>query len=111
MEHAHGGNKTRKLEYVFANALESGADCIITMGGIQSNHVKQTVSAALTVRRSPYGHKKIDRYLSVFVRLLNGHIWGMLFWNECRIFQSLASLIIYPVQNLPNMIISFQLKI
>lgn len=46
MELAHGGNKTRKLEYVFANALESGADCVITMGGIQSNHVRQTVSAA-----------------------------------------------------------------
>ncbi|MBT5185249.1 MAG: D-cysteine desulfhydrase family protein [Kordiimonadaceae bacterium] len=46
MELAHGGNKTRKLEYVFADAFAKGADCVITMGGIQSNHVRQTVSAA-----------------------------------------------------------------
>lgn len=46
MDLAHGGNKTRKLEYIFADALNSGADCVITMGGIQSNHVRQTVSAA-----------------------------------------------------------------
>lgn len=46
MDLAHGGNKTRKLEYVFADALNKGADTILTMGGIQSNHVRQTVSAA-----------------------------------------------------------------
>ena len=46
MDLAHGGNKTRKLEYVFADALSKGADCVITMGGIQSNHVRQTISAA-----------------------------------------------------------------
>ncbi len=46
MDLAHGGNKTRKLEYVFADALKKDADTILTMGGIQSNHVRQTVSAA-----------------------------------------------------------------
>lgn len=46
MDLAHGGNKTRKLEYVFADALAKGADCVITMGGIQSNHVRQTISGA-----------------------------------------------------------------
>lgn len=46
MDLAHGGNKTRKLEYVFADALSKGADCVITMGGIQSNHVRQTISGA-----------------------------------------------------------------
>ncbi len=46
MDLAHGGNKTRKLEYVFADALSKGADTVLTMGGIQSNHVRQTVSAA-----------------------------------------------------------------
>lgn len=46
MDLAHGGNKTRKLEYVFADALKKGADTVLTMGGIQSNHVRQTVSAA-----------------------------------------------------------------
>lgn len=46
MDLAHGGNKTRKLEYVFADVLAKGADCVITMGGIQSNHVRQTISGA-----------------------------------------------------------------
>lgn len=46
MDLAHGGNKTRKLEYVFADALSKGADTVITMGGIQSNHVRQTISGA-----------------------------------------------------------------
>ena len=46
MEIAHGGNKTRKLEYALADALAKGADSIITQGGVQSNHVRQTVSAA-----------------------------------------------------------------
>jgi len=46
MDLAHGGNKTRKLEYVFADALSKGTDCVITMGGIQSNHVRQTISGA-----------------------------------------------------------------
>ena len=46
MDLAHGGNKTRKLEYIFADAIEKGADTILTMGGIQSNHVRQTVSGA-----------------------------------------------------------------
>ena len=46
MDLAHGGNKTRKLEYVFADALDKQADTVLTMGGIQSNHVRQTVSAA-----------------------------------------------------------------
>jgi len=46
MDLAHGGNKTRKLEYVFADALSKGADCVITMGGIQSNHVRQPISGA-----------------------------------------------------------------
>ena len=46
MEVAHGGNKTRKLEYALADALKRGADTVITEGSLQSNHVRQTVSAA-----------------------------------------------------------------
>lgn len=41
-----GGNKTRKLEFLIADALEKGADCIITQGATQSNHARQTVAAA-----------------------------------------------------------------
>lgn len=43
---AGGGNKTRKLEFLMADALEQGADTIVTVGATQSNHVRQTVAAA-----------------------------------------------------------------
>jgi len=42
-----GGNKTRKLEYLVADALEQGADTLITCGAIQSNHCRLTLSAAI----------------------------------------------------------------
>ena len=40
MELAHGGNKTRKLEYGLAEALNMGAKAVVTQGGLQSNHVR-----------------------------------------------------------------------
>ena len=43
---ATGGNKTRKLEFVMAEALKQGADTIVTVGAVQSNHVRQTAAAA-----------------------------------------------------------------
>ncbi len=43
---ASGGNKTRKLEFAMADALEQGADTIVTVGAVQSNHVRQTAAAA-----------------------------------------------------------------
>jgi L-cysteate sulfo-lyase len=43
---ATGGNKTRKLEFSMGEALEQGADTIITVGAVQSNHVRQTAAAA-----------------------------------------------------------------
>ncbi|MGY8868813.1 MAG: D-cysteine desulfhydrase family protein [Pseudomonadales bacterium] len=43
---AGGGNKTRKLEYLLAAAREAGADTLITIGGLQSNHARQTAAAA-----------------------------------------------------------------
>jgi D-cysteine desulfhydrase len=42
-----GGNKTRKLEYVMADALNAGADTIITCGAVQSNHCRLTLSACI----------------------------------------------------------------
>ncbi|MHA2425933.1 MAG: 1-aminocyclopropane-1-carboxylate deaminase/D-cysteine desulfhydrase [Candidatus Thorarchaeota archaeon] len=41
-----GGNKTRKLEYVIADAKQAGADTLVTVGGVQSNHCRQTAAAA-----------------------------------------------------------------
>ena len=43
---ATGGNKTRKLEFLMADALAQGADTVITQGAVQSNHVRQTAAAA-----------------------------------------------------------------
>ena len=43
---AFGGNKTRKLEYLLAEAREQGAFTIISAGAVQSNHCRQTVAAA-----------------------------------------------------------------
>ena len=44
---ASGGNKTRKLEYLIADALASNADTVITGGAPQSNHCRQTAAAAV----------------------------------------------------------------
>ncbi|HOK19587.1 MAG TPA: D-cysteine desulfhydrase family protein, partial [Thermosynergistes sp.] len=41
-----GGNKTRKLEFVMADALAKGADSVITCGAVQSNHCRITLAAA-----------------------------------------------------------------
>ena len=42
---ATGGNKTRKLEFILADALDKDADLIVTVGAIQSNHARQTAAA------------------------------------------------------------------
>ena len=43
---AFGGNKTRKLEFLVAEALDQGAKMLITAGALQSNHCRQTAAAA-----------------------------------------------------------------
>jgi len=43
---ATGGNKTRKLEFLMGEAQQQKADVVITAGGIQSNHARQTAAAA-----------------------------------------------------------------
>lgn len=43
---ATGGNKTRKLEFLMAEARAQGADTVITQGAVQSNHCRQTAAAA-----------------------------------------------------------------
>ena len=43
---ALGGNKTRKLEFIVGDALQQGADTLVTLGAVQSNHCRQTAAAA-----------------------------------------------------------------
>jgi D-cysteine desulfhydrase family pyridoxal phosphate-dependent enzyme len=50
---ATGGNKIRKLEYILADALDKGADTVITAGGPQSNHAKATAALAIKVGLQP----------------------------------------------------------
>jgi len=86
---AGGGNKARKLEYLLAEALSLGADTIVTAGGIQSNHARQTAAAAarLGLRcilvltdsvpgRSPAYHRNgnllLDRLFGAEIRFFDG---------------------------------------
>ena len=43
---AYGGNKTRKLEYLLADALAQGCDTLVSIGGVQSNHTRQVAAVA-----------------------------------------------------------------
>ena len=78
---ALGGNKTRKLEFLIAEALAKGADTVITGGGIQSNHVRQTAAAAaksglacdlLLQRTVPWNDPDYEQTGNVFLDRLLG---------------------------------------
>ena len=51
---AGGGNKTRKLEYLLADAVAQGATRIVTVGGAQSNHARITAAAARVLGLEPH---------------------------------------------------------
>ena len=46
---ACGGNKTRKLEYLVADARAKGCDTLVSIGGVQSNHTRQVAGVAARV--------------------------------------------------------------
>jgi 1-aminocyclopropane-1-carboxylate deaminase len=46
---AYGGNKTRKLEYLVPDAIHSGADTLVSIGGYQSNHTRQVAAVAAKI--------------------------------------------------------------
>jgi len=46
---AYGGNKTRKLEYLVPDAIASGADTLVSIGGYQSNHTRQVAAVAAKI--------------------------------------------------------------
>ncbi|MCG8029339.1 MAG: D-cysteine desulfhydrase family protein [Candidatus Thiodiazotropha taylori] len=49
---ALGGNKTRKLEYLFFDAIAKGCDTVVTPGAAQSNHCRQTAAAAALLHKA-----------------------------------------------------------
>lgn len=77
---AFGGNKVRKMQLVAADALGSGADTLITCGGVQSNHARVTAAAAAklglrcvlvangTAQERPTGNALLDRLVGAQVR-------------------------------------------
>lgn len=85
---ATGGNKTRKLEFLVAQALAMGADTLITQGAVQSNHARQTVAAAARVgmkckilleQRVPHASQEYDQSGNVLLdHLLGGEITARL---------------------------------
>lgn len=66
---ASGGNKTRKLEFLMADARDQGADTIITQGAVQSNHARQTAAAAarLGMRCELLFENRIDAPCEVYL--------------------------------------------
>ncbi|QWA09420.1 D-cysteine desulfhydrase [Sodalis ligni] len=61
---ATGGNKTRKLEFLLADALQQGADVVITQGATQSNHVRQTIAGAAKIglKTQILLEKRVERF-------------------------------------------------
>jgi D-cysteine desulfhydrase len=80
---AFGGNKTRKLEFLVADAQSQGAQMLITTGAAQSNHCRQTAAAA-----ARFGFKCIlvltgDKPAQVSGNLLLDHLFDAKFiWTE-----------------------------
>lgn len=73
---AVGGNKTRKLEYLMAEALKLDCDTVITAGGLQSNHCIQTVAAAAKLGLSSHvvlsGEEPLNKNGNLFLDLIAG---------------------------------------
>lgn len=83
---AFGGNKARKLEFIMADALEQGADTIVTWAGVQSNWCRQVAAACcqlglrsvLVLVKKPGasvaedGNLLLDRILDADVRVVEG---------------------------------------
>ena len=60
---AFGGNKIRKLEYLVPDILAQGADTLVTIGGVQSNHTRQVaaVKARAQMLRQKRKRKQSER--------------------------------------------------
>jgi L-cysteate sulfo-lyase len=78
---AIGGNKTRKLEYLLADARGAGADSVLTFGAVQSNHARQTAAACaaaglpchlILTRRVQWDHRDYERSGNVLIDRLLG---------------------------------------
>ena len=93
---AGGGNKTRKLEYLLADAQRQGADILVTIGGLQSNHARQTAAAAAKtgfdcelVLEDVAGTPKADYYNNgnlLLDNLLGARIHRLDLTEDCEVY-------------------------
>lgn len=96
---AGGGNKTRKLEYLLADAQQQRADTLVTIGGMQSNHARQTAAAAAKfgfdcelVLEDVAGTPKADYYNNgnlLLDDLLGARIHRMDLDQDCNVYAEL----------------------
>lgn len=73
---AFGGNKGRKLEFSLAEAQALGADVVLTTGGVQSNHCRQTAVAAAALGLEAHLFLKGDRPERLTGNLIPSHLCG-----------------------------------
>uniref|UniRef100_A0A914X0T6 Tryptophan synthase beta chain-like PALP domain-containing protein n=1 Tax=Plectus sambesii TaxID=2011161 RepID=A0A914X0T6_9BILA len=93
-----GGNKTRKLEYLLADAKEQKATVLVTMGAVQSNHCRQTAAVAaqhglkceLLLTRP---QQAPPEYFNNGNILLSSMFGANLVWSDSNSSESLASLV------------------
>jgi D-cysteine desulfhydrase len=79
-----GGNKVRKLEYALIEAVDAGADTLVTLGGLQSNHARATAAAAATLgmkcvliingspQEKPTGNALLENILGAEIEYISG---------------------------------------
>jgi D-cysteine desulfhydrase family pyridoxal phosphate-dependent enzyme len=89
---ATGGNKTRKLEFLVADALQQRANTLITVGAPQSNHARQTAAAAakagLKAALVLRGTSPTDRTGNI---LLDDLVGAEIFWAGTRSLNEVAA--------------------
>lgn len=70
---AMGGNKLRKLEYIVPDAIASGADTLVSIGGVQSNHTRMVaaVAAKIGMKCRLVQEKWVPHYDAVYDRVGN----------------------------------------
>jgi len=74
---ALGGNKSRKLDFFMADALRQDTDCIVTMGPLQSNHVRLTAAASRACGLDCYAVLLGDRPQSIKGNFLLDQMLGL----------------------------------
>lgn len=113
---AMGGNKTRKLEYLLAEALERGEKKVVTFGGLQSNHARMTAAAARHCGLEPHlfyfkrrpqqltGNLLLNELLGAkmhFVPFGGGSTGGMTLETTIRLVRLLAQVWVGPHYFIP----------